>query len=1270
MKTWFSKIFSFSKEQTPTPADGAESAASQVDVGRTIPADAGRTALASPPIDPHPILPAEALVAVEWKVGDLILDLYEVKEIHEGGGMGLVYRVHHRGWNTDLAVKSPRRHYFRTEAQKENFTRECETWINLGLHPHIVSCYYVRTLGGVPRVFAEYIEGGSLKEWIDSRRLYEGGPQGAFKRILDIAIQTAWGLQYAHQQGLIHQDVKPANVLLMPDGTAKITDFGLAKARAAVGESVVAGAGRSLLVSTGGMTPAYCSPEQANNEPLSRQTDIWSWAVSVLEMLAGEVCWQSGIAAPELLKHLDDVRVAGVGIPEPPPELLKLLEQCFAAAPGLRPENFGVVSDSLKTIYRTLAREDYARELPEAAEIQADALNNRAVSMLDLGRGIEAEKIFDQALAKDPGHPQATYNRGLRLWRGGRVTDDVIVKALEQSRTNRPGDWNVPFLLGLIHIERRDVEAAVAILSAAEKLKSSAEIRQALGETRRMESGAAKCLRSFDGHTDSVWSVALSTDGRWALSGSKDKTVRLWDVSSGKCLKTLDGHTHYVSSVVLSRDGRWALSGSWDSTLRLWDVSSGKCLRAFKGHTGYVLSVVLSGDGGRALSGSGQYKGSDNTLRLWDVSSGECLQTFLGHTGSVNSVALDVDSRWALSGSEDRTLRLWDVSSGKCLRTFTGHTSAVCSVALSADGRWALSGSKDKTLRLWDVTSGNCLKAFQGHTRGVFSIALSPDGRWAVSASWDETLRLWDVSGGKCLRTFEEPSSVSVSGTVTLAHGLALSGGGYKTFRLWDLRGLRDESQTPIAPMMVCRLASSNETLIVQHRFQTLLTAAEKALSEGEFARAWSLAVESKDLAGYQFSPEALDIARKAGLRGKQAGLRSGWCARSFEGDIGKVNSVVLSGDGHLALSGGADGILRLWEVNTGRCIRTFAGHTSYVHSVALSADGRFALSGSWDTTLRLWDVSTGKCVRSFAGHTDYVNSVTLSADGCWALSGSEDKTLRLWEVSSGNCVRIFKGHADKVHTVALSVDGRLALSGSGDMTSGSGDQTLRLWEVRSGKCLRTFNHTDQVYSVALSADGRRALSGDWMRALHLWDVSSGECLRTFQGHTRPVLSVALSADGCSAVSGSGDNTLRLWDLSTGEWLRTFEGYTDSVSSVALSADGRWALSGSVDKTVRLWELEWDYEFPDQDDWNEGARPHLENFLSVHTPYVSTDPGHPDFLVRRGRATWNDQEWLSLLRTLQHAGYGWLRADGIGRELEKMNATWQGPPPLPWEVAK
>lgn len=303
----------------------------------TLPPNPEQTIPSPVPADPAALHAAEVGVAAEWQVGDVILNLYEVRQIHEGGNMGMVYRVHHRGWNTDLAVKSPRSDFFQTGHQKENFSQECETWINLGLHPHIVSCYYVRALGGIPRVFAEYVEGGSLKDWIDSRKLYAGGPEPALQRMLDIAIQFAWGLNYAHEheQKLIHQDVKPANVMLTLEGVAKVTDFGLAKARAAAGESFVAGAGRSILVSSGGMTPAYCSPEQASREPLSRRTDIWSWGLSVLEMFAGEMFWSAGQAAAEALEFYAEQGPSDPAIPPMPKVVVTLLRTCFHKSPAV-----------------------------------------------------------------------------------------------------------------------------------------------------------------------------------------------------------------------------------------------------------------------------------------------------------------------------------------------------------------------------------------------------------------------------------------------------------------------------------------------------------------------------------------------------------------------------------------------------------------------------------------------------------------------------------------------------------------------------------------------------------------------------------------------------------------------------------------------------------------------------------------------------------------------------------------------------------------------
>lgn len=266
-------------------------------------------------------------------------------------------------------------------------------------------------------------------------------------------------------------------------------------------------------------------------------------------------------------------------------------------------------------------------------------------------------------------------------------------------------------------------------------------------------------VRRFEGHTECVWCVVFSPDGRRALSGSgthfafgqvKDPTVRLWDVATGKELRRLPGHTKAVRGVAFSPDGRRALSGGEDWTLRLWDLESGQELRRFQGHTNHILSVAVSPDGRYGLSGSGVeerdgkgHPGTDNTVRLWDLETGQEVRRCEGHTHLVLSVVFAPDGRRALSGSWDETLRLWDLATGKELRRFTGHTEQIEKVAISADGRRAVSAGYDNSLRLWDVATGRELLCLKGHAGQVMSVALAPDGRRALSGSTDRTVRLW-----------------------------------------------------------------------------------------------------------------------------------------------------------------------------------------------------------------------------------------------------------------------------------------------------------------------------------------------------------------------------------------------------------------------------------------------------------------------------------------------------------------------------------------------
>jgi len=197
------------------------------------------------------------------------------------------------------------------------------------------------------------------------------------------------------------------------------------------------------------------------------------------------------------------------------------------------------------------------------------------------------------------------------------------------------------------------------------------------------------------------------------------------------------GHTRQIYRVVISPNGRRALSGSQDTTVRLWDVETGKHLGCFDQHTDEIFSVALSPDGRRAVSTS-----ADNTMRLWEVDKGKVLQQFPGASCAVFSP----DGRHVLSGGRDEFMRLWDVKTGKELRRFRGHGAAVGCVAFSRDGKQALSGSADNTVRLWDVTTAKELRCFHGHeSGGISSVAFCPDGKRALSASYDMTMRLWQL---------------------------------------------------------------------------------------------------------------------------------------------------------------------------------------------------------------------------------------------------------------------------------------------------------------------------------------------------------------------------------------------------------------------------------------------------------------------------------------------------------------------------------------------
>ena len=264
-----------------------------------------------------------------------------------------------------------------------------------------------------------------------------------------------------------------------------------------------------------------------------------------------------------------------------------------------------------------------------------------------------------------------------------------------------------------------------------------------------------RLLRTLEGHQAAVYSVAFDPVSHTLASGSEDKTVKLWNTTSGKLLRTLEGHQGTVWSVAFDPASHTLASGSEDKTVKLWNTTSGKLLRTLEGHQGTVWSVAFDPASHTLASGGG----SNKTVKLWNTTSGKLLRTLEGHQNAVYSVAFDpVSHTLASGGIRNEPVKLWNTTSGKLLRTLEGHQGTVWSVAFDPASHTLASGSEDETVKLWNTTSGKLLRTLEGHTDIIQAIAFGAKGHLLASKAKDHIIKLWDTETWSTLADIPEPS--------------------------------------------------------------------------------------------------------------------------------------------------------------------------------------------------------------------------------------------------------------------------------------------------------------------------------------------------------------------------------------------------------------------------------------------------------------------------------------------------------------------------------
>jgi uncharacterized protein with WD repeat len=340
--------------------------------------------------------------------------------------------------------------------------------------------------------------------------------------------------------------------------------------------------------------------------------------------------------------------------------------------------------------------------------------------------------------------------------------------------------------------ERLAAEKATAKKAAAqqvaEEFASEKAAAERLAAKQKAERRVTKRVQTLKGHSGSVRSVSFSPDGKRIVSGSWDKTLKVWDAQTGLETLTLKGHTNDVNSVSFSPDGKRIVSGSYDKTLKIWDAETGQETLTLKGHSSSVTSVSFSPDGKRIVNGS-----NDNTVKVWDAETGQETLTLRGHSGPVRSVSFSPDGKRIVSGSSDRTVKVWDAQTGRERLTLKAHSSFVLSVSFSPDGKRIVSGHHGM-VKVWDAQTGQETLTLKGHSSYVSSVSFSPDGKRIVSGSGEfqkpGEIKVWDAQTGQKMLTLEGHTGPVLSVSFSPDGKRIVSGSYDKTLKVWDISSL------------------------------------------------------------------------------------------------------------------------------------------------------------------------------------------------------------------------------------------------------------------------------------------------------------------------------------------------------------------------------------------------------------------------------------------------------------------------------------------------
>ncbi len=585
------------------------------------------------------------------------LDNYRLIRLLGQGAFGEVYLAEHIRRKTQVAVKvlltqlsSDELHAFLNEARVFRLK-----------HPNIVQVLDFGVEGRTPFIVMAYAPNGTL------RQHHPKGTRVPLPTIVSYVKQVASALQYAHDERLIHRDVKPENMLIGAENQILLSDFGMATIdRSTLSQSEEKMAG----------TIAYMAPEQIQAHPRPA-SDQYALAVVVYEWLCGERPFQGAFTEVAMKHTMVPPQRLREKMPTIAPDVEQIVMKALAKDPNQRFGSVLAFANALESAY-------YGVPIRPSQHPSQHRIPRRAV-VTGVGLGVGLVIVG-----------------GSIAWL---VSSSHSTPPPTPTPAPSPSPTPTPIPLGMLLYTYRGHSAlvnAVAWSSDGKRIASGSYDRT-VQVWNAADGGHAFTYR---GHSGPANAVAWLPDSKRIASGSSDKTVQVWDAADGSHVFTYRGHSDVVLAVAWSPDGKRIASGGVDKTVQVWNAADGGHAFTYPGHSDVVDTVAWSSDGKRIASAS-----YDQTVQVWDAADGGHAFTYPGHSSRVNAVAWSSDGKRIASGSDDKTVQVWDAAAvqvwdaadGGHVFTYREHSDVVDTVAWSPDGKRIASGSYDRTVQVWEA---------------------------------------------------------------------------------------------------------------------------------------------------------------------------------------------------------------------------------------------------------------------------------------------------------------------------------------------------------------------------------------------------------------------------------------------------------------------------------------------------------------------------------------------------------------------------------------